>query len=80
MGFIIETISPVTNSFVEKYNQITKPQNPNVTYARAAELGQSTTQKAGQAIGKTAGAIRQAVGLQEHRVLITDILYGPSKG
>lgn len=80
MGFIIETISPVTNNFVEKYNQITKPQNPNVTYARAAELGQSTTQKAGQAIGKTAGAIRQAVGLQEHRVLITDILYGPSEG
>jgi phage-related protein len=76
MGFIIETLSPVTNSFIDRYNQIT---NPNITYARAAELGQSTTQKAGQAIGKAVGTVRQAVGLQERRVLISNILYGPNK-
>lgn len=74
MGFIIKTITPITNRFIEKYNQITgKGQPSNVTYARAEDLQQSTTQKIASGIGNLAAK----VGLREQRtVLLSDILYG----
>lgn len=73
MGFIVETISPITNSFISKYNQIAAaPAAP----ALAEQLGQVITQKNGVTTqGGTQRVVKQAVGLREQRILLTNILY-----
>lgn len=74
-NLIVTTLAPITNSFIDKYNML-MGNNPHMGIsARGASLGPSTTQKAAAGIGAAAGAVRSAVGLEEHRVLLRDIIY-----
>lgn len=67
--FIVDTIVPVTNKFIEKYNQIIGKNHPAVAPSvRAADLQQTTTQKAGQAVGRF-------FGIREQKMLLADILF-----
>jgi len=74
-NLIVTTLAPITNGFIEKYNQL-MGKNPHMGISdRGASLGQSTTQKAAGAIGRAAGAVRGVVGLKEQKVLLSNLLY-----
>ena len=86
---IVTILSPVTNTFIDKYNAIIGTPSPNAppqspalpgatpppTPRTPRSLGPSTTQKVRSAVGSAAGAVRSAVGLEEHSVLLSDLLY-----